>query len=143
MELVTEITGLQGRWQQLQASPLVVCDTGHNVGGIQFVVEQIKAQQYQTLRIVIGMVNDKDVSSVLALLPTDAFYYFTQANIARAVPADELLQKAKSFGLNGLAFCSVKEALSASIEDANSDDFVFVGGSNFVVGEALANWKFD
>ncbi|MEI8086611.1 MAG: folylpolyglutamate synthase/dihydrofolate synthase family protein [Paludibacter sp.] len=143
LEQVTEITGLQGRWQQLQSSPLVVCDTGHNVAGIQFVVEQIRSQQYKTLRIVIGMVNDKDVSAVLDLLPTDAVYYFTQANIARALPAVELLQKAQSFGLKGIAFSAVKEAVSVAINDAELNDFVFIGGSNFVVGEALANCTFE
>lgn len=86
-EHVVELTGLQGRWQELQHNPIVVCDTGHNVGGIRYVTEQLKAQNYKTLRIVIGMVNDKDVSAVLALLPVKAQYYFTQANIPRALPA--------------------------------------------------------
>jgi len=143
VEQVTEITGLQGRWQQLQSSPLVICDTGHNVGGIQFVVEQIQSQQYKTLRIVIGMVNDKDVSAVLALMPTDAVYYFTQANIVRALPAEELLLQSKGFGLKGQAFSTVKDAVNAAIKAAQTDDFVFIGGSNFVVGEALGNCEFE
>jgi len=143
VEQVTEITGLQGRWQQLQPSPLVICDTGHNVAGIQFVVEQLQSQQYKTLRIVIGMVNDKDVTAVLALLPTEAVYYFTQANIARALPAEALLQQSQSFGLVGQAFPTVKEAVNAAIKDSQLDDFVFIGGSNFVVGEALGNCSFE
>lgn len=142
LELVTEITGLQGRWQVLQQNPTVVADTGHNVGGIQFVVEQLKTQAYQTLRIVIGMVNDKDITSVLALLPTEARYYFTQANIARALPAEELMEKAQSFGLKGRCYSSVEEAVNSALEESEKDDFVFVGGSNFIVGEALATTKF-
>jgi dihydrofolate synthase/folylpolyglutamate synthase len=142
LEQVVEITGLQGRWQVLQQYPTVVTDTGHNVGGIRYVVEQLKAQQYETLHIVIGMVNDKDVSSVLALLPTEACYYFTQANIIRALPAEELLNKAKSYNLNGNAYNSVKEAVYTALNNSTKDDLVFIGGSNFVVGEALGNVPF-
>lgn len=137
LEHVVEITGLQGRWQKLQKSPTVVCDTGHNVGGIQFVVKQLKLQQYKTLRIVIGMVNDKDISAVLALLPTEAEYYFTQASIVRALSAEELRQEAKSYGLTGASYITVEQAIQAALKDAEPDDFVFIGGSNFVVGEAL------
>ena len=137
IENITEITGLQGRWQTLRSNPTAVCDTGHNVGGIQFVVEQLKAQNYKRLRIVIGMVNDKDVSAVLNLLPQDAVYYFTQANIMRALPCEELKLKAQSFGLNGLVYKSVKQAVDAAINESESDDFIFIGGSNFIVGEAL------
>ena len=143
VERVTEITGLQGRWQQLQSAPLVICDTGHNVAGIEFVVEQLLSQQYKTLHIVIGMVNDKDVKAVLALLLIDAVYYFTQANIARALPAEELFQQSQSFGLKGQVFPTVKDAVNAAIKDAQVDDFVFIGGSNFVVGEALGNCVFE
>ena len=138
LERVCEITGLKGRWQVLQQSPMVICDTGHNVGGITYVVEQLKIQNYSTLRIVIGMVNDKDISSVLELLPADAVYYFTQANIQRALPATELLEMAKAYNLNGMSYLSVNEALSAAIGASEVDDLVFVGGSNFVVGEAIA-----
>lgn len=137
MEFVTEITGLEGRWQRLQQEPMVVADTGHNVAGIQCVVEQLKLQNYKTLRIVIGMVNDKDISSVLALLPKNARYYFSQANISRALPAHELKIQAESYNLNGDVYSSVEQAVRAAIHDAVRDDFVFIGGSNFVVGEAL------
>jgi len=137
LENVVEITGLQGRWQELQKSPIVVCDTGHNVGGIELVVKQLKQQQYKTLRIVIGMVNDKDISAVLALLPTEAKYYFTQANIARALSSEELLLKAESYGLSGTSYTTVKQAIQSALKDAIHDDFIFIGGSNFVVGEAL------
>jgi dihydrofolate synthase / folylpolyglutamate synthase len=142
LKMVTEITGLQGRWQVLQQQPVIVADTGHNVGGIQFVVLQLKEQNYKTLRIVIGMVNDKDISSVLALLPKEAVYYFTQANIIRALEAKDLLNKAKSYGLSGNAYHTVKQALQTAISDAEEDDFIFVGGSNFVVGEAIAEVQF-
>jgi dihydrofolate synthase/folylpolyglutamate synthase len=138
LEFVTEVTGLQGRWQILQLHPTVVADTGHNVAGIQFVVNQLKSQQYDTLRIVIGMVNDKDISSVLALLPFEAQYYFTQANIARALSADELKEMAQNYNLNGLAYSTVEQAVQSAINESGKDDFVLIGGSNFVVGEALA-----
>jgi len=136
-ENVTEITGLQGRWQILQQQPTLVADTGHNVGGIQFVVEQLRLQTYKTLRIVIGMVNDKDISSVLALLPKEAQYYFTQANIIRALSASELAEIARSYGLKGSAYPSVAQAVKLALSDSDENDFILIGGSNFVVGEAL------
>jgi len=141
LKFVTENTGLQGRWQTLQENPTVVADTGHNVGGIQYVVEQLKAQNYGKLHIVIGMVNDKDINSVLELMPLEAEYYFTQAQIIRAMPVDELEKKAKTIGLSGSAFSTVNEAVVSAINDAGKNDFVFIGGSNFVVGEALVTWN--
>jgi len=137
IENVVEITGLQGRWQELKDRPRIIADTGHNVAGIQYVVEQLKAQTYSRLRIIFGMVNDKDVSTVLSLLPTDADYYFTQANIIRALPANELMQKAKTYNLSGNAFHSVEKAIESAIYDSSMDDLIFIGGSNFVVGEGL------
>jgi len=143
MEQVVEITGLKGRWQELQKTPTVVCDTGHNVGGIEFVVKQLKIQQYKTLHFVIGMVNDKDISAVLALLPPEARYYFTQANIARALSSEDLKQMAQSYGLTGASYQTVKQAVEAAMKNADDDDFVFIGGSNFVVGEALVNFPMN
>lgn len=137
---VVELTGLQGRWQELQQNPMVVCDTGHNVGGIRYVTEQLKTQKYKTLRIIIGMVNDKDISAVLALLPVNARYYFTQANIPRALPAEEMMLQAQSYGLNGDSYKTVEQAIKTAINDAGPDDFIFIGGSNFIVGEALPIW---
>jgi len=137
LEFVAKITELQGRWQVLQQKPKVVCDTAHNVGGITYIVEQLKAQKFKVLRIVIGVVSDKDISSVLALMPKDAQYYFTQANIQRALPADQLLEMAKSFGLKGKSYLSVNEAIKTALNDSELNDFVFIGGSNFVVGEAI------
>jgi len=139
LEEVTEITGLQGRWQILGHNPLIVADTGHNVGGFQYIAEQLNAQKCKTLRIVIGMVNDKDSTGVLALLPVQAHYYFTQAAIERALPADELKEKGEMFNLKGIAYPTVKEAVKSAQNEADPEDFIFIGGSNFVVGEALSN----
>lgn len=136
-ENVVELTGLQGRWQQVHHTPTAICDTGHNIAGINYVVEQLSNQNYDTLRIVIGMVNDKDVTAVLEVLPKNAQYYFTQAQIARALLATELMQQAANYQLIGNAFPTVKEAVEAALIDASESDFVFIGGSNFIVGEAL------
>jgi dihydrofolate synthase/folylpolyglutamate synthase len=134
---VAEITGLQGRWQTISENPKIVLDTGHNLAGMENVVRQLHEQKYKTLRIVIGFANDKDISEILSLLPKNAVYYFTQAAIARALPANELQHQAIACGLHGNLFTSVKKALEAAISEADSDDFIFVSGSNFVVGEAL------
>lgn len=141
LENTCELTGLKGRWQKLQQNPLVIVDTGHNVAGIQYVVEQLKLQNYKTLRIIIGMVNDKDISAVLALLPKEAIYYFTQASIERALPAELLQIQAKSTGLSGNAYLSVEEAIKSAITDSETDDMLFIGGSNFIVGEALIYFR--
>lgn len=135
---VCELTGLQGRWQRLASRPAVVCDTGHNVGGIQYIVKQLSFQHYRRLHIVIGMVNDKDIRGVLALLPTDATYYFTQASVKRALPAEEMQRQASAFGLQGNAYPNVKTALEAALAQADAEDFVFVGGSSFIVADLLS-----
>ena len=140
LKTVTELTGLRGRWETIRETPLIVTDTGHNEGGFKYITEQLKAQTYKTLRIVIGMVNDKDITAVLELLPKNALYYFTQAAIPRALPAQELKQQGERIGLKGIAYLSVEQAVNSSINDADPDDFIFIGGSNFVVGEALADF---
>jgi dihydrofolate synthase/folylpolyglutamate synthase len=137
LELVTETTGLKGRWQILQQNPFVVADTGHNAAGIRWVVDQLKMQNYRTLRIVIGMVSDKDISTVLALLPKEAIYYFTQAAIPRALSASELMEKATLVGLKGQVIPTVIQAVELALKESSPNDFLFIGGSNFVVGEAL------
>ena len=137
LEKVTELTGLQGRWQVLGEAPLTIADTGHNEGGFKYIVQQLKAQKYKSLRIVIGMVNDKDIQSVLALLPAKAQYYFTRAAIERALPSKDLKLKAERYGLKGEAYLSVAEAVTAAKADSGPNDLIFIGGSNFVVGEAL------
>ncbi len=134
---VIERTGLQGRWQEISYQPRIVCDTGHNEAGISEVVKQLGEEKYEKLRIVFGMVNDKDISSVLSILPKNAIYYFTKAQIPRALSEVELQQKAKKYNLNGESFSSVKQALDKAKEDASSNDLIFVGGSNFVIAEII------
>lgn len=136
---VTELTGLMGRWQKLHDRPTLICDTGHNVGGIQYVTEQLKQQKYHTLHIVIGMVNDKDIRGVLKLLPHEAVYYFTQASVARALPAEELAHLASETGLNGESYPNVVSAVSDAQKKSLPEDFIFVGGSNFIVADLLAS----
>lgn len=136
---VCQLTGLMGRWQQLQQNPRVICDTGHNVAGITAIVEQIKRQEYESLHIVLGMVNDKDIQGVLKLLPTEASYYFTQASIPRALAANELQDLAKPLGLKGDSYPSVGEATQAALANSNKNDFVFVGGSSFIVADLLSS----
>ena len=134
---VTEETGLNGRWQKLSESPLTICDTGHNVAGIEYIVKQLEGMKYKTLRMVIGMVNDKDVSTVLSILPKEAEYYFTQASVKRALPANELKEKAKGTGLKGEDFQDVRTAYLTAKEEAHPDDLIFVGGSSFIVADML------
>ncbi len=136
---VTELTGLMGRWQKLQNHPTLICDTGHNVGGITYIVEQLKQQAFHNLHIIIGMVNDKDIQGVLALLPEDAIYYFTQASVKRALPANDLQKLAKSAGLKGNCYPDVPSAVRAAQEKSLPEDFIFVGGSSFIVADLLAN----
>ena len=135
---VQATTGLRGRWETLRQAPTVVCDTGHNVGAWQYLAPQLRAQRCRRLRVVFGMAGDKDVRSVLALLPRDAAYYFTQASVRRALPAADLLREAKACGLAGAAYPTVASAYTQALADADADDFLFVGGSSFVVADLLA-----
>ncbi len=136
---VVELTGLMGRWQKLHEHPTVVCDTGHNTGGIRYVAEQLLQQPCHTLRIVIGMVNDKDIDGVLALLPHNAVYYFTRASVKRALPEHELAKRAHEAGLMGNCYPDVPTAVRAVQKESLPEDFIFVGGSNFIVADLLAN----
>lgn len=140
-ENVCDLTGLMGRWQEIGKEPRIVCDAGHNIGGIKYITEQLTSEKYDTLRIVFGMVSDKDISSVLAMMPHKAIYYFTQASIKRAMPADELRAKGMEFGLHGESYPSVSEALSAAKNDASKNDLIFIGGSCFIVADLLASTK--
>lgn len=135
---VVELTGLMGRWQTVHTSPRVVCDTGHNTGGWEFLSRQLadEAKRCRTLRMVVGMVNDKDIDGVLSLMPKEAVYYFTQASIARALPVDEFAEKACRHGLKGGTYPNVGEAVRSALQDASEEDFVFVGGSTFIVADA-------
>lgn len=135
---VCELTGLRGRWQVIGKSPLILCDTGHNMGGILYIAEQLSALPAQTLRIVIGMVNDKDVRGALAALPAQATYYFTKANVKRALPEQELQEIARELGRTGTSYASVKEAYTQACSEASSEDVVFVGGSSFIVADLLS-----
>lgn len=134
---VCELTGLMGRWQQLSTNPIVVCDTGHNVGGWQYLSARLKSIQCRTLRIVFGMVNDKDINGVLALMPSDAEFYFAKASVQRALNENELQEQAMQYGLRGKCFTSVAAAYEQAMSDAEADDFIFVGGSSFVVADLL------
>lgn len=134
---VKTLTGLQGRWQKLNEHPLIICDTGHNMAGIKEVVQNLKETPFEKLHIVIGMVKDKDISGVLALLPAEAIYYFCQPQLERALPAQELALQAKVQQLHGSVFDTVTAALNAAKENAGKDDLIFIGGSNFVVAEVL------
>ncbi|WP_300704374.1 folylpolyglutamate synthase/dihydrofolate synthase family protein [Bacteroides sp.] len=136
---VTELTGLMGRWQKLQDTPTLICDTGHNVGGITYIVEQLKQQSYHQLHIIVGMVNDKDIRGVLALLPKEAIYYFTKASVKRALPEEELAKLAATEGLQGACYPDVPAAVRAAQEKSLPEDFIFVGGSSFIVADLLAN----
>ena len=136
-ENVNQNTGFFGRWQVVSQNPLTVCDTGHNFAGLSLTIEQINKQKFNILRMVIGFVSDKDITSMLKILPKNAEYYFCNAAIRRALPADELKAQAENYGLKGRAFSSVKLALETAKSDATQDDFIFIGGSNFVVAEAL------
>lgn len=134
---VKQLTGLMGRWQTLQEQPLIICDTGHNEDGIKEVLYNISLTPHQQLRMVIGMVKDKEISKILSLLPKNAIYYFCSPSLERAKPADELLEEASEFGLIGEAFPSVNSALFRAKTDAKDGDLIFVGGSTFVVAEVV------
>ncbi|MBB6109939.1 dihydrofolate synthase / folylpolyglutamate synthase [Mucilaginibacter lappiensis] len=137
LKQVKTLTGLHGRWEVLNIQPLTICDTGHNPDGIQEVVKNIVAVNYQQLHFVIGMVNDKDITKVLALLPTKAIYYFCKPDIPRGLEAESMQQQANIFGLHGNTYPSVKVALMAAQANATDNDLVFVGGSTFVVAEVV------
>lgn len=134
---VCKLTGLMGRWQRLEEHPTIICDTGHNVGGISYITQQLAIQKYDKLHLVIGMVNDKDISGVLKLLPSEATYYFTQASVQRALPAGKVKELAQTFNLHGEAYPDVKSALIAAKEKAASEDLIFIGGSSFIVADLL------
>ena len=153
---VCTLTGLRGRWEILAQSPLTICDTGHNGHGLRYVAEQLRTtlnnstpfyttlnNSTPSLHIILGMVNDKDIDTVLGLLPTEAVYYFTQPATSRALPAEELLRR--WLALHPIAntqspisaYPTVREALTAAQEAATANDIIFIGGSNYVVGEVL------
>ena len=137
LQHVKKLTGLMGRWQIISEKPLIIADTGHNEDGIKEVVKNIERYSYKKLHMIIGVVNDKDVTSILKLLPKNAIYYFCKANIPRALPEKELFELAKQHDLKGKKFNSVSMALSEAKKQAKSDDLIFIGGSTFTVADAL------
>ena len=137
---VVSLTGLRGRWEVIQQQPLVICDTGHNLAAWEYLADSIRITAEccgGRLHIVFGMVDDKDVNAVLDLLPHDATYYFTQADTHRAIPSEKLFSLAQSRNLHGESFPDVKSAYSAAMRNANASDFVYVGGSSYVVADFL------
>lgn len=134
---VTSNTGLLGRWQVLNTNPKVICDTGHNREGLVYVIEQLKKENFEDLHLVFGVVNDKDLSSIIDLLPKKAMYYFCKPNIPRGLDARQLQQFFNNYGLKGEAYNSVNEAYKTALGKANQNDFIFIGGSTFVVAEII------
>ncbi len=130
-----QINGLHGRWEAIQVNPIIVLDVGHNEDGIKQIVQQLKQISYHKLHIIIGMVKDKEIDAVLALLPKSAVYYFTKAQIPRALSETDLQTKAKQYNLTGETYKEVNEALAAAKKNAREDDFILVCGSVFLVGE--------
>ena len=136
---VCSLTGLKGRWQKVCEAPLTICDTGHNVPGWKYLSEQLNNVKCDKMHIVFGMVDDKDIHGVMELLPKKATYYFTKANNKRAVSENVLKLYAQGIELEGESYPDVKSAYEAAKAAANSNDFVFVGGSSYVVAELLKN----
>lgn len=134
---VVKNTGLQGRWQQLQQNPAVICDTAHNKHGLEIVLNQIAKQKFELLHIVLGVVNDKDLDEILPLFPKNAKYYFCKPKIFRGLDAAILKEKCFQFQLEGTIYNSVSEAYQNALLSANQNDFIYIGGSTFVVAEIL------
>ncbi len=134
---VVKNTGLQGRWQQLGESPKIICDTAHNTHGLTIVLKQVQKESFDQLHFVLGVVNDKDLDEVLPLFPKNAEYYFCKPNIPRGLEVDILHKKASSFGLKGKIYNSVSDAYAKAKQNAQPSDFIYVGGSTFVVAEIL------
>lgn len=134
---VADMTGLKGRFQTISEKPFVVCDTAHNIDGMKNIVKQLDSIVYDKLHFVFGMVSDKDISSVLGILPKDAVYYFTKATNKRSLPSDVLASLAWKYNLKGYTFENVPDAYRHAIEKADENDCVFIGGSNFVVADFL------
>ena len=136
---VCRLTGLTGRWQVVSSSLYVVCDTGHNVGGWNYISQQLRQVSCQQMHIVFGMVDDKDINHVLDMLPKDAIFYFTQANTKRAINGTVVQTLAAEHGLKGTCYPSVYEAYKAARQAATPKDFIFIGGSSYLVGDFLKN----
>jgi len=134
---VIKNTGLLGRWQQVNSRPKVICDTAHNKHGLTIVINQIKKENFENLHIVLGVVNDKDLDDILPLFPKNATYYFCKPNISRGLNENLLKEKALTFELIGKVYLSVSEAYKDALKNASPNDFIYIGGSTFVVAEIL------
>jgi len=134
---VVKNTGLYGRWQILTRKPKIICDTAHNKEGLRYTLAQLNREDYLNLHIVLGVVNDKNLSTILPLFPKEATYYFCKANIPRALNESQLLKEAQKYQLKGKAFPSVHDALEQARKEASKDDVIYVGGSTFVVAEVI------
>ena len=134
---VVENTGLLGRWQVLQESPKIICDTAHNKDGISVVIEQLLREDHEQLFVVLGFAQDKNLETMLPLFPKEARYYLARPNIRRGLDGSELLAAARSHGLNSTLFDSIPDAFKAAKTNANTSDLIFVGGSTFTVAEVL------
>lgn len=130
-------TGLQGRWDVLGEKPKVICDTAHNAEGLKFVISQLQKENFQQLHIVLGVVNDKDLSTVLPLFSKDAFFYFSKPDVPRGLDAILLQKEAARYGLKGEVYKSIPEAFLSARDNALNEDLIFIGGSNFTVAEVL------
>ena len=140
---VAELTGLMGRWMVLRQEPMVVCDAAHNPAGMRWAMSQLASTPHDRLHMVVGFMADKDVKSLLQLLPRDATYVFTQAATPRALPACQLAQLAAEHGLEGVAVADVKSAVRQAMRDASRGDVVYVGGSMYVLAELFAAWPLE
>lgn len=136
---VTKNTGLEGRWQQLGEFPKIICDTAHNKNGLEIVIKQIQKEKYDALHIVLGVVNDKDLEEILPLFPKGAIYYFCKPNIPRGLETSILQKKAIEYHLSGNSFASVTDAYAQAKKNATKNDFIYIGGSTFVVAELPLN----
>lgn len=137
LKQVKKLTGLQGRWQTLHKNPLVICDTGHNEAGIAEVIKNINQTKFERLHIVFGMVKDKDITKVLSMMPKNATYYFCKPDLERAMEADQLQEQASIYQLFGESYPSVMKAKEKAMATAHKNDLIFIGGSTFLVAEAI------
>src|SRR6185503_647116 len=135
LQKTKKLTGLHGRWEVIHEHPTIVLDVGHNEDGMKQITQQLELTTYHELHIIIGLVKDKEVEKVLSLLPHSAHYYFTQAQIPRALAADVLKSKSKSQNLEGEVYPDVNTAIKAAKANAHKDDLILVCGSVFLVGE--------
>jgi len=132
-------TGLRGRWEILNHTPLTVCDTGHNIDGIKQVLKQIESTAYKKLHMIIGFVNDKNIAEILSILPKNADYYFTKPSIPRGLDIDILYDMAQQYNLHGVKVENVKKAINLAEDNADNDDFIFIGGSTFIVADVFSS----